>query len=362
MNLLKLMCCGLLMSLLCPAMGFGQGQTEKDAADIPVQENRAAVTSWLKANKIPGVAIGVIRDGVLKEINVYGELKKGVPAPYNAIYNVASITKTVTAVLTLKLVDQGKWDLDEPLYKYWTDPDVKDDPKSKRLTTRHILSHQTGFPNWRFNNKSGKLAFEFEPGTKYQYSGEGMEYLRRALESKLKLPFEKLVDSLIFKPLGMTDSHLSWNGDIDESRFAVPHDENGKELSINKNKEANAADLMTVTIKDYAIFLTSLMKGELLPAKVFDQMVTPQVKVKNGCQMSLGWVVYDQLSTGINGVSHGGSDPGARALAIIFPKSKDGLLFFTNSDNGTKSYPGIIREYLKEKGQEIIDIEMKKRP
>lgn len=359
MNLLRLMLSSLLMSLLYPVMVLGQDKSQQDPTDIPVKESSTAITSWLKANKIPSVAIGVIRDGVLKEINVYGELKKGVPAPYNAIYNVASITKTVTAVLTLKLVNQGKWNLDEPLYKYWTDPDVKDDPKSKQLTTRHVLSHQTGFPNWRFNNKSGKLAFEFEPGTKYQYSGEGMEYLRRALESKFELPFEKLVDSLIFKPLGMTDSHLSWNGDIDESRFAVPHDENGKELSINKNKEANAADLMTVTIKDYAIFLTSLMKGELLPAKVFDQMVTPQVKVKDGNQMGLGWVIYGELGEGAYGVSHGGSDPGARTIAIILPKTKDGLILFTNSDNGTKAYIGVIKEYLKEKGQKIIDIETK---
>jgi len=357
MKLLKLMLSGLLMSLLCSTLALGQGQ--KDTVDIPVKENSAAITSWMKANKIPSVAIGMIRDGVLKEINVYGELKKGVPAPYNSIYNVASITKTVTAVLTLKLVEQGKWDLDEPLYKYWTDPDVRDDPRSRKLSTRHVLSHQTGFPNWRSNVKSGKLAFEFEPGTKYQYSGEGLEYLRHALENKFKQPYEKLVEDLIFKPLGMSDSHFTWNGGVDESRFAVPHDENGKMLEINRNKQANAADLMTITIKDYASFLTALMNGKLLSAKVFDQMIVPQVKVKADNLMALGWVIYDQLGAGAYGISHGGSDPGARTIAIALPKSKDALIIFTNSDNGTKTYMGIIREYLKEKGQKIIDIEMK---
>lgn len=357
MNLLKLMLSGLLMSLLCCTLALGQ--SEKDTADIPIKENSAAIASWMKANKIPSVAIGMIRDGVLKEINVYGELKKGVPAPYNSIYNVASITKTVTAVLTLKLVEQGKWDLDEPLYKYWTDPDVKDDPRSRKLSTRHILSHQTGFPNWRSNLKSGKLAFEFEPGTKYQYSGEGMEYLRRALESKFKQSYEKLVEDLIFKPLGMSDSHFTWNTGVDESRFAVPHDENGKILEINRNKHANAADLMTITIKDYAAFLTALMNGKLLSLKTFDQMMVPQVKIKADNLMALGWVIYEQLGAGAYGLSHGGSDPGARTIAIALPKSKDALIIFTNSDNGTKTYVGIIREYLKEKGQKIIDIEMK---
>jgi CubicO group peptidase (beta-lactamase class C family) len=357
MNLLKLMLSGLLMSLLCSTLALGQ--TQKDTVNIPIKENSAAITTWMKVNKIPSVAIGMIRDGVLKEISVYGELKNGVPAPYNSIYNVASITKTVTAVLTLKLVEQGKWDLDEPLYKYWTDPDVKDDPRSRKLSSRHVLSHQTGFPNWRSNLKSGKLAFEFEPGTKYQYSGEGMEYLRRALESKFKQSYEKLVEDLIFKPLGMSDSHFTWNAGVDESRFAVPHDENGKILEINRNKQANAADLMTITIKDYAAFLTALMNGKLLSPKTFDQMMVPQVKIKTDNLMALGWVIYDQLGSGAYGISHGGADPGSRTIAIALPKSKDALIIFTNSDNGTKTYMGIVREYLKEKGQKIIDIEMK---
>lgn len=347
----------MLMSLLCSTLASGQSQ--KDTVNIPIQEHSVAITSWMKANKVPSVAIGMISAGVLKEINVYGELKKGVPAPYNSIYNIASITKTVTAVLTLKLVEAGKWDLDEPLYKYWTDPDVKDDPRSKQITTRHVLSHQTGFPNWRSSLKSGKLAFEFAPGTKYQYSGEGMEYLRRALESKFKQPYEKLVEDLIFKPLGMSDSHLTWNTVMDESRFAVPHDENGKMLEIYQNKEANAADLMTTTIKDYASFLTALMNGRLLSVKTFDQMVAPQVKIKADNLMALGWVIYEQLGDGSYGLSHGGSDPGARTIAIALPKSKDALIIFTNSDNGVKTYVGIIREYLKEKGRKVIDIEMK---
>jgi CubicO group peptidase (beta-lactamase class C family) len=64
-----------------------------------------------------------------------------------------------------------------------------------------ILSHQTGFPNWRYLNKSNTLSFEFEPGTKYQYSGEGFEYLRKALEAKFKKPLEQLAKE-----------HISTNG------------------------------------------------------------------------------------------------------------------------------------------------------
>ena len=76
---------------------------------------------------VPAVGIGLIENGKLKFIEVYGEHQKGNPAPKNIIFNVASITKPVVALTTLKLVLNGNWDLDEPLYHYWVDPDIKND-------------------------------------------------------------------------------------------------------------------------------------------------------------------------------------------------------------------------------------------
>src|SRR5687768_409468 len=89
-------------------------------------------------------------------LNYQAQISKGNPAPFNTIFNVASLTKPVTAMLTLKLVSMGNWHLDEPLAKYWTDPDVVNDAWSKKLTTRHILSHQTGFVNWRWLHNTRK--------------------------------------------------------------------------------------------------------------------------------------------------------------------------------------------------------------
>ena len=85
------------------------------------------------------------------------KLKKGIAAPENTIFNIASMTKPVVAMLTLKLVESGQWNLDEPLWDYWVDPDVADDPRLAKLTTRYVLSHQTGFPNWRWDKESKKI-------------------------------------------------------------------------------------------------------------------------------------------------------------------------------------------------------------
>ncbi len=184
-------------------------------------DNDIEIEKWLKENNVPTLGLGIIENGRLKQVKVFGELKKGVSAPYNTIFNVASLTKPITAIVTLKLVSLGKWDLDEPIYKYWIDPDVANDQNCKSLTTRHILSHQTGFANWRGNNKDGKLHFEFTPGTKYQYSGEGFEYLREALEAKFHKSLNQLASELVFIPLQMTDTKYFWDNRIDSSRFAL---------------------------------------------------------------------------------------------------------------------------------------------
>ena len=74
-----------------------------------------AIRDFIKENNIPALGVGVIEKGQIEQIRLYGEIKPGVKAPYNAIFNVASLTKPVTSLVTLKLVRMGDWDLDKPL-------------------------------------------------------------------------------------------------------------------------------------------------------------------------------------------------------------------------------------------------------
>ncbi|WP_210489509.1 serine hydrolase [Rufibacter aurantiacus] len=320
--------------------------------------NDAEIETWLKDNKFPAMAIGVINDGKLQQIKVFGELKQGTPAPYNTIFNVASLAKPITAMVTMKLVNAGKWKLDEPLATYWTDPDIAHDPRSKKLTTRHVLTHQTGFPNWRWMNESKKLAFQFDPGTKYQYSGEGMEYLRRALEKKFHKTLDQLADSLIFKPLNMKDTKYVWDKGVDESRFALWHNTKGGLYDTYKNTSANAADDLLTTVEDYSKFLISVMNGGGLSKETFNEMVSHQVKTKDNIFFGLGMEVYD-LGNGEYALSHSGSDHGTAALFFILPKSKKGMIIMTNVDDGYRSYEKMVKTFLGDNGQKIIDIAMK---
>lgn len=347
------------MTLLFVLISFSTNAQQPNS--VPDMRDSVAVVKWLKEKRIPALSVGYIENGSVKDIHAFGELRTGVPARKDAIFNVASITKTITSMVALNLVNAGKWQLDEPIARYFTDPDVKDDPRSARLTTRDILTHRSGFPNWRSELPERKLAFQFDPGTRYQYSGEGFEYLRHALESKFHRSLDQLADSIIFKPLGMHDTRFVWNS-ADEGRFAYPFDAELKQLEVVKNTIPNAADLLKTTMPDYCKFITWMLKGAGLSKELFREMTSRQVARKTDSYMGLGWVIYDPVGREEYALSHGGHDPGVHTLAVVLPKSNRALVIFTNSDNGIQIYPDLLGYYLGAQGQAIVAIETKKTP
>ena len=312
------------------------------------------IDSLRRINKIPVLGIATLKNGKLQSPMVFGELEKGVSAPVNTIFNVASLTKPIVTMVTLTLVEQGQWNLDEPLFHFWTDPDVINDPYSKILTTRHILSHQSGFKNWRHQHKSGRLTFDFEPGKGFGYSGEGFEYLKKALEAKFEKGIEMLADSLLFAPLDMKDTFFYWSDEVDEQRFARWHDKEGKNTyETYKNTSASAADDLLTTLEDYGRFAAFILNGAGLSNGLFDQMVTQQNAVQESVKMGLGWEILPNLKHDEYAILHTGGDRGVNTLIILMPKTGEGLIVFTNSDNGNNVYFPII-EHVLSAGKQIV--------
>jgi CubicO group peptidase (beta-lactamase class C family) len=343
---------------LATSFSFDHQAYENKKTEKSIFDDDLEIEKWLKENNVPTLGIGVIDNGKLQQVKVFGEIIQGVSAPYNTIFNVASLTKPITAMVALKLVSLGKWSLDEPIYNYWTDPDIANDPRNKKLTTRLILSHQTGFPNWRWMTENKKLNFQFDPGTKYQYSGEGMEYLRKALEKKFNKSLQQIANELIFQPSKMTDTKYVWDKDIDTSRLAVGYNKEGKAYEIVKNSTANGADDLLTTIEDYGKFLVSVIHGDGLSKEVFEVMQSNQVASTKGKHFGLGFEIYNLENNEI-ALSHSGADYGVQTLFVIFPQTKNGLLIFTNSDTGASVYETLLKHYLGNKGQRIFDIETK---
>ena len=272
---------------------------------------------------VPAVGVGLIENGRIKYIKVFGEHQNGMRAPDDTIFNVASIAKPVVTMAVLKLVQSGEWDLDEPLFHHWTDPDIKDHPYLQLLTSRHVLTHSTGFRNWRRHFENGRLNFDFKPGTGYQYSGEGMEYLRRAIEAKFDIPFNELMTSLVFKPANMNNSTLEWLSPDKLKKFSHWYDGDGNKHQINyETPRANAADDLLTTIEDLSNFSIAVMEQQLVSGNVYRDMMRPQVAVNNRLSRGLGWVVLPNLAEGEIALNHDGGDPGVSTAMTLFPNSK----------------------------------------
>lgn len=317
-----------------------------DHHDPVVEKPGNNIEQLLKANNVPALGIGVIENGKLTKVEVYGTLDKQTTAPHNTIFKVASLTKPIVALTTLKLIDKGLLDLEEPLFKYWIDPDLKKDKRYKALTPKLILTHQTGFPNWRYMTESNKLTFQFDPGTKYQYSGEGFEYLRKAIEIKLGKSIEELAKGLLFNPLKMSDTHFWWNSEMDETRYAQNFNESGEKIETVKYFEANAAANLLTTVEDYGKFLEYIINGAELSESLYQEMIKHQVKLKEKDFFGLGWEVLTDFSNDEFALLHTGKDPGVSTLAIWFPKSKNGYLIFLNGDNVDKIYEELLTKRL----------------
>ncbi|MDX1471209.1 MAG: serine hydrolase domain-containing protein [Flavobacteriaceae bacterium] len=305
------------------------------------------VDSLLEINKVPAAAVAVFKNGKIQEIGTFGYLVDNVNAPQDAIFNVASLTKPIVSMLTLKLVQDGKWDLDQPLYSYWVDEDVKDDPRHKLLTSRHILSHQSGFKNWRSEGQSGKLEFDFEPGTDFRYSGEGFEYLKKALESKFGMSLEDMADSLLFKSLNMDDTNFYWDDTIEVNKFARWHDANGDNTyKTYRSKSANAADDLLTTIGDYSKFAAFILNGGGLSSELYSEMISTQNKSHHKVKMGLGWEILPGLSGTQYAMLHTGGDYGVQTLIMLMPETGEGIIIFTNGDNGKNLFFPLIENHL----------------
>ncbi|MEZ4875342.1 MAG: serine hydrolase [Flavobacteriaceae bacterium] len=326
----------------------------EDHAPYPLFNDDIAVEKLIKKLKIPSLSIGYIENGKLQQIRSFGEQKPGDPISNKSIYKVASLTKPITALVTLKLVEAGKWSLDEPLYTYYIDPEIANDPNLPKLTTRFILSQQSGFPNWRYLREDKKLLFEFEPGTKFQYSGEGFEYLRKALEKKFGKTLEALANDLLFMPLEMNNTSYHWSKTVDESLYAVESDEKGKPIKFEKYRTDNAAANLLTTVSDYGTFLVHMLHGGGLKEDLYKEFITPQSHMKEGIDWGLGMQVFSNLPNNEFALVHTGGDYGTKCIAILLPNSKRGLVIFTNSENGMKIWKKIIEEYLGPVGSEIV--------
>lgn len=284
-----------------------------------------------------------IKGGRIVRVAAYGMQSAEVPATTSTLYNVASLTKPITAEIVLRLASLGKLSLDEPMDSAWIDPDLASDARHGMLTPRLALTHQTGLPNWR---PSTGLKFTRDPGDAWSYSGEGFQYVARFAEARMRQPLDQLADRYVFRPLKMSSSSYIGKPWF-KGRIAVPTDAEGKPLTPIIADRANAADLIYATPRDYAAFMIAVLNDRGLSRDISAQKSSSQVSLMEvACQGShaptcpphvgfgLGWQLMEFPGEKI--LMHTGKDEGVFTFVYLNRATKDGVVIFTNSDVGYK--------------------------
>lgn len=296
----------------------------------------------------------------------------------NSIFYGASLSKAVFALLVMQLFEEGRIDLDTPLQNYLDKPlpeysfnsswrgykDLKGDNRYEKITARMCLSHTTGFPNWRFLTKSGfdingNLYFQFEPGTRYSYSGEGFSLLQFVVEKITGKGLEEIAQERIFQPFNMNrSSYLYVLQERFENQYAYGHDKDQNTIPFDEADEAGAAGSLGTTLANYSIFMEAVLKQKLLNKVLLDEMFTQQVNIKSKQQFGpnalvetnenqeinlgygLGWGLLESPH-GFGGFKEGHAE-GFQHYSILFPETGIGIIIMSNSDNAERIFKEVL--------------------
>lgn len=344
------------------------------------------VEQLMAEHKIPGVVITVIKDHKVLFTNSFGIMDEKTKAPVTeaTVFQVASMSKAVTAVGVMQLVQDGHLDLDADVNARLQTWKIKENRfnRGHAITLRQLLTHTAGM-----NNGPGRLGFPgippshplptplellegrygafytpipkvksiYPPGEDFHYSGAGYTIIQQIVAETTQQPFPALMDSLIFSPLQMSSSTFEQNIETKEyyDQLASGHKKSGKVLKHKRQKypEMAAAGLFT-TSGDLAKLLIELQRsylGEsdsLLSQQTTKEMFT-KVRVPSGKQWALGWNFYDGPDGNPIAWFHNGSVRGFRSFMMVQPEGGYGLIILTNSNNGKELIEPIRQKVFK---------------
>ena len=338
---------------------------------ISVSSTDSLVEKLMARERVTGLQLSIINrdETVYTKSYGYRNKAKGEMNDTATCFYAASLAKSLFAYIVMQLVDEGRIDLDKPLYSYLPKPlpdyenykDLQVDDRWMLITARNCLDHTTGFPNWRQLNPHGnnKLEFFFRPGERYAYSGEGIYLLQFVTETITGQTLEELAQEKIFQPFGMYRTSFLWQPSF-ETDYAVGHNAKEDTLHKRRSKKMNAAGSMETTVADYSRFMAAVMQGKNLSRKSWDEMLTPQIRIYSAEQFpSLNTDITAKndkielsygLGWGLMKTSEGkaffkeGHDDGWTHYVIGFPEKGDALLIMTNSSNGEKIFTELVEK------------------
>lgn len=359
---------GLVFLIGCASPESGTGDEFRQRID-------QQLPAWMERYDVPGVSVAVIREGIIVWSDGFGfsDQEGQTPMTSQTMCRVESISKSVTARGVLKLAEQGKIDLDNPVAGYltsWEFPDTEE--KFQEITIRRLLSHSAGLP-------LGTLGLEYapgeskptlreslskeveiirEPGSSFVYSNVGYHLLELLIEEVTGQTFSEYMKQEILLPLGMGNSDFRWREDFITS---VPdgHSLSGESVPVYVYAEKAAGGLFS-TAEDIARFAASGMlndfytSGNVLSEETLRRLYTPVIETSVPYAFvseyyGLGHFI-EILPGGEHAVFGGGQGNGWMTHFHLVPEGGDGIVILTNSSRSWPLIAKILSEWAASNG------------
>jgi len=361
-----------------------------DGTRVPVLEAEAMARRTLAENHVTGAQIALLNDGKVVWTAAFGLRDREHDLPMNPETTTwaASITKSVFAVYVMMLVERNRLSLDTPVFQLLEKPldsypeyrqsagDLVRDPRFASITPRMLLSHSSGLANFAFLEPDKKMHLHFAPGSRFAYSGEGLNLLQFVIEQREHKPLEELMQDAIFTPLQMYRTSMIWN-DRFAANVADRYDMHEEFIAHTRRDHARAAGSMTTSVVDLARFTAALLDdpsqgkrtGNLQPTtsvlrpETMKAMLTPVLRIDAlhefptfeetkgtegpavGLAYGLGWGLLTKTKYGPAFFKEGHGD-GAQNYMICFTKHRDCMILLTNSDNGELAFRPLLEHLL----------------
>lgn len=313
--------------------------------------------NYYNSRKIPSVSVGVARHGKIEWVETKGfsNVENKIPAANNSTYRIASVSKTITAVAVMQLVERGKLKLDESARKYL--------PEFSRcrydFTIRQLLNHTSGIRGYKdgefdsnvhFKSFSDLLKYlakdslQYKPGTKYLYSTLAYNLLGAIIERVTEESFVNYVKENIFRPAGMEHTYPDLSSEVVRNRVKG-YDKRGfigfvgaplVDLSI---KIPGGGFLSTSS--DLLKFGIALLNGKLIKKSTLQLMLKPTY-LASGKKSDYGLgLVYQKDKSGNYYFHHLGGGTGFSAHLVIYPQEEVVAVHLINLKTGDLGDPAM---------------------
>ena len=320
----------------------------------------AYITGQMESAPIPGVAIAIVHEGRIVHARGFGSADlSGRAVTQQSPFVIGSVSKTMTALAVMKLVDQGKIELDAPVQRYLPPFRVAAEGAADAITVRHLLAHRSGlslFEGRRFfgSDDTSKEALAngvrsfagtdllAAPGQLFEYSNANYVILGAIIEAVSGKTFEDFIEQDLFAPLGMSNSYGSvtrarqhdlatgyryWFGQPVAFEGAIPH-----------SKGLAPAGYLVSSVEDLGKYLISILQGlnpdgteTFLSDSIMRELVRPQFREDGEDGYAIGWSV--RQAHGVKFVSHAGAVESFHAFAAMVPDEGWGFAMLVNADS-----------------------------